>query len=624
MTQRINRSILAALLIGFFVLAGCNLETPDPDGFAWCYSYDLTADDYGFSFIYGSYVEGVGFVADDQYRLVGGLVEDFSVYPVTVSATLVRLLPEPPPDPIPTLNIQGVAQIFGLEIDAAAGGTLPEGIDTITLSQSRQYASDHGEIINATIQGSAPYALTEIWIGGEGPSPYDVNPCDVSTSTPTLTPFLATDAPTSTIAPTYTPSPTPTWSPSPTPTATTAPTCPTDWTPVAGGRYQTYAFFDGCEPLVTEVSLYTGGGNTTINSSDSNTSPNSLLGNLNGSQGSIGVRFEIPVGWQVYGVGVYAKRIGGTTSALQVQYANSAGTVINNNTISTGIATSWTGYSSFPFGGPGNNTIRYIHVTAQVNGSGMPRLDTITITLAAYPSGFETWTPTPSSTNTPTPTTTATIPTGTSTPPAVTAIASGTPSATATASATRFPIGVYTAPPLGTFPPPVTPWATGTVNFQQTMTAMFGGTGTPQATGTYVVIPWDPEIPEGLGEGGGLDGVGEGIAEMGRGILSFGYNAMNTALGFGTTLGNTVGGVITAWKDAQPQPIEGLPNCTGAARLQSELCAIYYILTYTIFAGTLGSILIPVATIVIGMVIIFVVIKRIRAIAARIGEINKT
>lgn len=618
MTKRI---ILLALLIGLFVLASCNLETPNPDAYAWCYLYDFTSDDYGFSFVYGSYVEGVGFVADNQYRLVGGLINDFDVYPVTVSVTIERLLSDPPPDPVPTLNIQGVADIFGLSIDAAAGGTLPLGIDTLTLTQDHQYASDHGSIINATIQGSAPYAVTQIWVGGQGFSPFDVNPCSAQTQTPTHTPFIATDAPTSTLAPTYTPSPTST--PTPTPTG-------------AAGYCYLYEDFDSQHISGTSITSAPPGPLTVAGETGDGRQTNGAYDNgFNADETRILLTVPLSPTWTLRTISVRFKPVW-----AQFHNANRGETSYRANGSGS---FSVDGFNSITWNAgnvPSSGSWHTFNVTTnQANldaariefkfldnlGGAVPSI-TIDNIIVGYqdPAQYcSNLTPTPTPSHSPTPSSTYTgTPTITNTPINVTAIASGTPTQTRTTTPTRIPVGIYTLPPLGTLPPPLTPWATGTVNYEQTLTAIAGGTGTPQATGTYIYIPWDDSSDgDSTGEVGDL---GDGIREMGRAVLGFGQNAMNQAFGYARTLGNTVSSVVTVWSNAQPTPIEGLPNCNGSARLQSELCAIYYILTYTLFSGTLGQLLIPIATIIVGMVLIFTVIKRVRATAARISEVTKT
>jgi hypothetical protein len=461
------------------------------------------------------------------------------------------------------------------------------------------------------MQGSAAYAVEEIYISGSGISPFPDNPCSTEiTSTPT--PFIATDAPTNTVAPTYTASNTPTISP--TPTAT--PVCPIP--DYVGGFLDFYQNFDGVCPTGFDTLIPSG----TVTSAASEGGGYGLR-SVTFAPGEQFARADIiyPAGIHQYLVSFWVRDTG--ASSVQVVYqSGSPGAYTTFYTDNFGdVSGTFTNKLSFPFGGAGTTSARRIVVQCITSGGATCDIDTITY--RTY--DVDGWTPTiyPTSTLTPSNTTTATATftsTNTTTPlPSVTAIATGSPAPTTTGTRTRVPIGIFTAPPLGTLPPPLTAWATSTMNL--TTTAEWLGTVTPGADGTLVYVPWDSTGGDG---GGGPGDTATNLGEIGRAVLGFGSNAMNQAFGFATSLGSQVSGVVTAWNTAQPVAIQGLPNCIGSARLESELCAIYYILTYTIFSGTIGSILIPLATVIVGLVLIMIVIKRARATVARIGEINKT
>ena len=251
-------------------------------------------------------------------------------------------------------------------------------------------------------------------------------------------------------------------------------------------------------------------------------------------------------------------------------------------------------------------------------------------------------TPTPTASDTPGPTNTVTpygTQIGTQAPtstPGTPAGGTPTPNLTATTTGTRLPVGVFTLPPPATLPPPLTPNATGTAIYGGTATAGYYGTetaaaigtgtaiydgtgtpvtGTPTVTTTIAYVPWGDG---GAGDGNGISGK---IALLASGVFNFGQNIANQAFGYVRTIETQLTAVLTAWNSAPPTAIPGLPNCVGDLRLASEVCAVYYIITYTILSGTLGALIIPLATAVIVLVTILVFIKRARAIAARIGAI---
>lgn len=81
-------------------------------------------------------------------------------------------------------------------------------------------------------------------------------------------------------------------------------------------------------------------------------------------------------------------------------------------------------------------------------------------------------------------------------------------------------------------------------------------------------------------------------------------------------------GLIFAWQNSPAVEVPGLPRCKTAPTL-SEVCAIYYILTYTIFSGTIGSLIMPLAVIVIDLILIIAFIRFARSILRRIGEVTQ-
>lgn len=78
--------------------------------------------------------------------------------------------------------------------------------------------------------------------------------------------------------------------------------------------------------------------------------------------------------------------------------------------------------------------------------------------------------------------------------------------------------------------------------------------------------------------------------------------------------------IINTWLYAPAVPIPGMPNCDVAPTTQ-DICAIYYVMEYTILNGAAGWLIIPAAVVIIDVasgIMIFEVVKRF------IGYINRT
>ena len=65
----------------------------------------------------------------------------------------------------------------------------------------------------------------------------------------------------------------------------------------------------------------------------------------------------------------------------------------------------------------------------------------------------------------------------------------------------------------------------------------------------------------------------------------------------------------------------GVPLCASQPR-SSEFCAILYIIRYTILSGPVGSLIMPLATIVFDLFIVFLFIRMARAILARLSKVT--
>jgi hypothetical protein len=75
--------------------------------------------------------------------------------------------------------------------------------------------------------------------------------------------------------------------------------------------------------------------------------------------------------------------------------------------------------------------------------------------------------------------------------------------------------------------------------------------------------------------------------------------------------------IITSLADAPAQQIPGLPRCVSAP-LESEICALWYIIDWTIIAdGTPGAMIVPLLVLIIDLVIVFYVIRSIWGMVQR-------
>lgn len=193
----------------------------------------------------------------------------------------------------------------------------------------------------------------------------------------------------------------------------------------------------------------------------------------------------------------------------------------------------------------------------------------------------------------------------------------GTPiPGTGTAVGSRTPLPTVT----GTIPPSRTPVLvpnppviiiTATNGAWITSTPIYGGTGVYNPTGTTSPLitgtPGTEGTPGGDGSGGtGYGSGGGGFGDIGD-MIGFGWNigwglfgALIAYLGQAT---NIVTGLLTAFTNATPQPIPGLPMCITNP-MAHDLCALWYIMDNTFFApATPGQYIVPLLQILFNVVI---------------------
>lgn len=625
--------VLVVVVIGL-VLAGCNLGVPEnPVTTDWCYTFDFTADDYNFSLPYGLWEAESGFLTDQQGRLSMGYLN-----PVSVQSTYIILTLNTLPGFNPTVvNFTSNGNIFGFNTGVPVSGNINVSAGSTELFLQPD-PNDFSASINFTIQSSTRFAVSSLEVRGNGVNPFPVNNCDTTPEPPTPTDFVATDLPTNT--PTAQPTATALLSPTPTSTSTATDTPAATATPTGFWCDNAIINFDDGEDVpwfnaypglvaVSTAEGYTGDASewtgTTIAGDDYYQDYVQLALDVSNLTGIKRIRFR----WRMEGTEfpVNAYVYSGTESNYFLNVIHSVPWRAN--------ASTWVQetVSELDFNG---TTYRYVYIYMYTYSQHAPRsfyLDDIEICHQGFVN-----TPTPTSTYTASPTFNfSATPTLTLTPAGTSfttqAVRSSTPSPTIVgtrATATRVPI--FTPPPLATLPPPLTPLNTvtahpsytpdlsSTYQFYGTMTATYGGTGTPAATGTAYTIPWPTSFPgDGSGGGDGGSGVG-GVAGYGNGVLGFVSNAMHQGIAWLGEFRLWATNLLTSYQNAPPQPLPGLPHC-ATNRFASELCAIYYILNNTVFAGPLGSIIIAVAVADIDLVTVFSFILLARAILSRLAEI---
>lgn len=159
------------------------------------------------------------------------------------------------------------------------------------------------------------------------------------------------------------------------------------------------------------------------------------------------------------------------------------------------------------------------------------------------------------------------------------------------------------------------------------------GTGTPGGTpdGTPGTgTPWgtpgpgtpDPNSTPVFGDGGFTGDMGQ-INQLGGDL----FGTFNNLFGLGgnwlNLLSGRISGIIGAWNTAPATAPPGVPLCQTNPT-HNELCAIFYIIRYTILSGPAGGIIMPLATVVLDLFIVFMFIRMLRAILSRIARIVET
>lgn len=167
----------------------------------------------------------------------------------------------------------------------------------------------------------------------------------------------------------------------------------------------------------------------------------------------------------------------------------------------------------------------------------------------------------------------------------------------------------YTLMPSQTLTPSLTVNPTLSVTVTLTRTPDLGiGEG-------EMVIPWENGI-------GSVDTTMiDGVNSTGGNLIDFAGNVWSQGQGFLGTLSGSLNIFLGSWSNSPAIAIPGTPRC-ASDRFASELCAIWYILTWTVLIGPVGSLIIPMAVITMDTVILFSFIKFVRGIIERLARLQ--
>lgn len=592
------RVFIAALAVIVLSAAGLQApvaaQAPWPDsGYDWCYTFDFTTNPHQAEVLFGEWQSGLGYTSqlfgEDQ------VISIRYSQAVTVAPERVIILLRDGAFSSGIINVDFGATAFGLTtgpepIRFTMGGDFPD--KTITLLPFA--AGQSGNTMDIGVIASQQVYLDSVLLFGNGASPFPFNECASVTATATSTAWLPstpTTTPTPTIddateepapvcvlpgQPTPTPTPTDTATPGPTPTPTDTPT-PSYY---LGAVYEKTVTYDA---------------------------------------GNFWVSIEIDIPAQAGPVRVYVVETTHTVKPMQSTLRSpwvdgsatfGPGTVCLANPVDAGVCaalglTRWDNNVASYISERGSDPWRVMfHMVPWSHGAG-----TVTVRVRPVIYGIPPSTPTPSPTPWP-------ICDPTETPE---------PSHTPTP---------YTLTPTPSVPPTQTPWIiywptpaptrtpNPTVN-PTLLTPPPGPTSTPVPTTTAAA----PPTLAGPGTGTGGSGLGPadftGITGLGEGIMNFVTNLWTRGTILAAQVGSQATRVLSGWGNATPTAPPSMPQCRSNP-LANELCAIWYILQYTVLSGPVGSLIIPVATIVVDLFALFLFIRLGRAVVARLGEVLRS
>lgn len=621
-------------LVALFILGACG--TSPPVVIDWCITYDFSSSSYGIALSSGNWVDGLGLLSQDGLLQFSYDYGEF-VVPNKVEATVNRTSEN-------NVDVTANGVIYG--VSASFSATMTTDEETVTFYPA--VLGDGGTGMNVSIDsGVEELVLQSILVTGSGASPFPTNPCSLNTPSPTIPPTTtgtATEDPLMTNTPTDTPTLTETPSPTFTPSNTPPP--------------GTYTF-----PFDYDLQDYTysnlGYGDRGGWASGYDTATGVITANywsdiaVYGHQIKLDVASVLPASYLITKVDVSYYMVG-THDSHMYYIDQDEITPLDTQLLGVGgyymwATHSWTGLSVtdptviLSFGSSYADTLMYV--------------DSVTI---HYSYDFST--PTPSNT-----------PTASDTP-------TRTPIATPTSGGfTKTPIGYASPTPISGVDLSLTPLATASTTLTATGTRTPLGTSTPFLTATIPAgtgTPTHDQDVENQAEYSILGAIGnffDWIRQMFSdffgwlaGIFNAIFGWLNDFVGWITSIINfflnlfsqiialildflgiilliinlilglvgllllyigqaiaRMSAFISAFFTAPATPINGLPLCVSDP-FSYDICAIYYIMDWTLFApGTPGQFIMPLLLTMMNVVLIFRFVKYVLKIIKKGEDIEK-
>lgn len=601
--RRVVLVLVLVLLLSGVSMAAAQTATPTPTPYGqWCHKWDFTNDDpLDFMTLgQGEYTpNGFATVPSEWGALQVGYEHNLTVFP-----SQVRIVVEKGPFTSGGVDLLLEGNFFGLILDPT-NYALSAEFDRLEIDFSPASASDFNNTFVFYMAASQEMLLTEATVYGFGIPPFDDN-CGDPPPLPTVT---ATHDPDVCALPGQ-PTPTPI-----TPTAGPTPTPSNQTVTYTGGSTAEY-------PLTYEAVS----GSTSYD--DGYPSAPAQYGNSNLAGGSpvyfVGPDFYLwfPSDVVIVSVSLWHKEGVWVNPAFWAWGVDEdKARVWTNGPQIVGQSPSWAQYTFPAFSSTPVRGLQLSMQNGQSGGGNWGYFDNVTITYRYVDEPTTTPTPVPACTATPTMT-------PTHTPTALTL----TPSPSPTATNTPYPIWTPpTALPTRTPQPTLNPtyltwsppvWNTPTPGATVDPSATVGPTSTATFSGPGGGIGG----PGGSGGSGGIipqsDSI-TGIRQLGESVSGLATNMWHRGRIWVGSMGNAVTRVGTGWANAVPTAPPMMPRCASDP-LANELCAIWYILRFTVLAGTLGSLIIPTATIALDLFTLFFFIRLARAIIARLGALFRS
>jgi hypothetical protein len=621
MKPGVRKFLLAALLLAV-VASGCNLGVPEnPIETDWCYTFNFLESDYGAVINAGFWEDGVGFYDDETGNLSLLYTHDGFVQPAQIIVTVTRHT-----GVTGDINVSGSGTVFGIAVSFS--GTIPDGFESIQQAFSPTSAGLNGQTASISIQTSNTLDLVTLTVYGNGVNPFPFNSC----GDPTLVP-----AGTSTITPSWSPSP------SPTPTATAT---PTEWVHIFDLTTSTYGISGQLAgTLVPGVGLrsVTDPWNSAYESvvwvhvvnRNWSTSPTTItyarVDYQNPVSAGPAIYFLGGEGGMPFGYNEFHTYQGGdgdqSFTATTVPWAVDIGIGIENRFFGFALTTEV------------NKHVKYYAYRFEMRGTGYDPFTglnsaTSTPTSTATPTWFLSATPTPQPTDSRTPIIVAS-PTQSPIPGTSTNTGVPAPTATLTDFPTLVPFPTAISTPVGGGGDPED---TGEINILNAIGEFFAWV-INSASNFFI---WIGSFAGWLG--GIISNIITLVGNLLQSILAFIQfivNVINELIALIQLVIAIVGHLITlfslwlqqlitlmqailaAWYSTFPTPIPGLPYCVTAP-MDSDACAIFYLLDNTIFSGVVGAAIMLIMLVIIDLGTIFYFARTVRNLIRRAEGLTKT